>query len=119
MLVSQQVAAKMKKHNPSAYVGSTNTADKAQADDEQHLMSMVQSAVSKHFATLPTQPNLIRRPVEKSVFSIWVDLLLCRSIQLLVLSYAEMFVYMYLSQLMSTFTNYLKVHHPLDGFFIP
>ena len=57
--------------------------------------------------------------VEKSVFSIWVDLLLCRSIQLLVLSYAEIFVYMYLSQLMSTFTNYLKVHHLLDGFFIP
>ena len=57
--------------------------------------------------------------VEKSVFSIWVDLLLCRSIQLLVLSYAEMFVYMYLSQLMSTFTNYLKVHHLLDGFFNP
>ena len=56
--------------------------------------------------------------VEKSVFSIWVDLFLCRSIQLLVLSYAEMFVYMYLSQLMSTFTNYLKVHHLLDGFFI-
>ena len=56
--------------------------------------------------------------VEKSVFSFWVDLFLCRSIQLLVLSYAEMFVYMYLSQLMSTFTNYLKVHHLLDGFFI-
>ena len=61
----------------------------------------------------------LRHFVEKSVFSIWVDLLLCRSIQLLVLSYAEMFVYMYLSQLMSTFTNYLKVHHLLDGFFIP
>ena len=30
----------------------------------------------------------------------------------------EMFVYMYLSQLMSTFTNYLKVYHLLDGFFI-
>ena len=57
--------------------------------------------------------------VEKSVFSIWVDLLLCRSNQLLVLSYAEMFVYMYLSQLMSTFTNYLKVHHLLDGSFNP
>ena len=47
-------------------------------------------------------------PVEKSVFSIWVDLPLCRSIQLLVLSYAEMFVYMYLSQLMSTFTKLSK-----------
>ena len=46
--------------------------------------------------------------VEKSVFSIWVDLFLCRSIQLLVLSYAEMFVYMYLSQLMSTFTKLSK-----------
>ena len=48
MLVSQQVAAEMKKYNPSAYVGSTNIVDKATADDEQHLMSMVQSAVSKH-----------------------------------------------------------------------
>ena len=46
--------------------------------------------------------------VEKSVFSIWIDLFLCRSIQLLVLSYAEMFVYMYLSQLMSTFTKLSK-----------
>ena len=27
-------------------------------------------------------------------------------------------VYMYLSQLMSTFTNYLKVHRSLDGYFI-
>ena len=58
-LVSQQVAAKMKKYNPSAHVGSTNTADKAAADDEQHLMSMVQSTVAKHFATQPTQPNPI------------------------------------------------------------
>ena len=57
--------------------------------------------------------------VEKSVFSIWADLLLCRSVQLLVLSYVEMFVYMYLSQLMSTFINYLKVHHSLNGLFIP
>ena len=56
--------------------------------------------------------------VEKSVFSILIDLFLCRSIQLLVLSYVEMFVYMYLSQLMSTFTDYLKVYHSLDGFFI-
>ena len=61
MLVSQQVAAEMKKYNPSAYVGSTNTADKAAADDEEHLMLMVQSAVSKHFTTQPTQPNPIRR----------------------------------------------------------
>ena len=61
MLVSQQVAAEMKKYNPSAYVGSTNTADKAAADDEEHLMLMVQSAVSKHFRTQPTQPNPIRR----------------------------------------------------------
>ena len=64
MLVSQQVAAEMKKYNPSAYVGGMNTADKAAADDEQHLMLMVQSAVSKHFmtqTTQPTQPNPIRR----------------------------------------------------------
>ena len=61
MLVSQQVAAEMKKYNPSVYVGSTNTADKAADDDEQHLMSMVQSAVSIHFMTQPTQPNPIRQ----------------------------------------------------------
>ena len=60
MLVSQQVAAEMKKYNPSAYIGSANTMEKSPADDEQHLMVMVQSAVSKHFATLPTQPNPIR-----------------------------------------------------------
>ena len=60
MLVSQQVAAEMKKYNTSLYVGSTNTAEKSPADNEQHLMVMVQSAVSKHFATPPTQPNPIR-----------------------------------------------------------
>ena len=53
-------------------------------------------------------PPNVDTAVEKSVFSIWVDLLLCRSIQLLVLSYAEMSVYMYLSQLMSTFTKLSK-----------
>ena len=61
MLVSQQVAAEMKKYNPSAHDGSTNTEGKASADDEEHLMAMVQSAVSKHFAAPPTQPNPIRR----------------------------------------------------------
>ena len=62
MLVSQQVAAEMKKYNPSGYIGSTNTEGKASADNEKHLMAMVQSAVSKHFATPPNQPNPIRRP---------------------------------------------------------
>ena len=61
------------------------------------------------FAGTHLRPTSTQVPcVEKSVFSIWVDLLLCRSIQLLVLSYAEMFVYMYLSQLMSTFTELSK-----------
>ena len=62
MLVSQQVAAKMKKYNPSAHIGSTNTEGKASADDKEHLMAMVQSTVSKHFATQPNQPNPIRQP---------------------------------------------------------
>ena len=62
MLVSQQVAAEMKKYNPIAHVGSTNTEGKAAADDEEHLMAMAQSTVSKHFATPPTQPNPIRQP---------------------------------------------------------
>ena len=61
MPVSQQVAAEMKKYNPSAHVGSTNTDGKAPADDEKHLMAMVQSAISKHFAAPTTQPNPIRR----------------------------------------------------------
>ena len=61
MLVSQQVAAEMKKYNPSTHAGSTNTEGKASADDDDHLMAMVQSAVSKHFAAWTTQPNPIRR----------------------------------------------------------
>ena len=66
MLVAQQVAAEMKKYNPSAHVGSTNTAEKTTADDKQHLMSMVQSTVVQYFATQPNQPNLIRRPPPSS-----------------------------------------------------
>ena len=62
MLVSQQVAAEMKKYNPSAQVGSTNNKGKTSADDEKHLMALLQSAVSQHFAILPNQPNLIRQP---------------------------------------------------------
>ena len=62
MIVSQQVAAEMQKYNPSAYIGRTNTEAKASADDEKHLMVMVQSAVSKHVVALPTQPNPIRQP---------------------------------------------------------
>ena len=61
MLVSQQVAAEMKKYNPSMHAGSTNTECKASADDDDHLMAIVQSAVSKHFAAQATQPNPIRR----------------------------------------------------------
>ena len=60
MLVSQQVAAEMQKYNKSAHVSSTNTADEAATDNEQHLMSMVQSTVAKHFVTQPNQPNPIR-----------------------------------------------------------
>ena len=33
-LVAQQVDAEMKKYNPSAHVGSTNTVDKTAADDK-------------------------------------------------------------------------------------
>ena len=57
-LVAQQVAVEMKKYNPTAHVSSTNTADKATADDKHHLMAMVQSAVAQHLAT---HPNPIRR----------------------------------------------------------
>ena len=50
----------MQKYNRSIHVDNTNTADKATADQEQHLMSMVQSAVAKHFATPPSQPMPIK-----------------------------------------------------------
>ena len=62
-LVAQQVVAEMKKYNPTAHVGSTNTTEKPAADEKQHLMSMVQSAVAQHLATQPNQPNLIRQPL--------------------------------------------------------
>ena len=61
MLVSQQVAAEMKKCNSSAHVGSTHIEGNASMDDDEHLMAMVQSAISKHFAALPTQPTPIQR----------------------------------------------------------
>ena len=40
------------------------------------------------------------------------------STSLVLSSSLKQLVYMYLSQLMSTFTNYLKVHRSLDGYFI-
>ena len=64
--VSQQVAAKIQKYNRSAHVDNTNTVDKATADQEQHLMSTVQSVVTKHFATPPSQPLSIRKPPPNS-----------------------------------------------------
>ena len=59
-LVSKQVAAEMQKYNKSAHIDNTPIMDKAAADDEQHLMSVVQSAVAKHFETPPNQPKPIR-----------------------------------------------------------
>ena len=59
-LVSKQVAAEIQKYNKSAHVDSTHIANKAAADDEKHLMSVVQSTVTKHFATPPSQPKPIR-----------------------------------------------------------
>ena len=56
-LVSKQVAAKMQKLNKSAHVDTALTAQKAAANDEQYLMSVVQSAVAKHFATPPNLPK--------------------------------------------------------------
>ena len=57
MLVSQQVAAEMEKYNSSAHVGSTHIEGNASMDDDEHLMAMVQSAVSKHFAAPPHSAN--------------------------------------------------------------
>ena len=57
-LVSKQVAAEMQKLNQSINVDTTPTAQKPAPNDEQYLMSVVQSAIAKHFATPPTPlPN--------------------------------------------------------------
>ena len=56
--------------------------------------------------------------VEKSIFSIWRSVLVTDQFDSWCSPNLQMFVYMYLSQLMSTFTNYLKVHRSLHGFFI-
>ena len=60
-LVSKQVAAKMQNYNISAHVNSAHVACKAAADDEQHLMSVVQSAVASisqlHLASLSRLDN--------------------------------------------------------------
>ena len=48
MLVSQQVAAKIQKYTTSAH-DRLNTVDNSTADQDQHLKSIVQSAVAKHF----------------------------------------------------------------------
>ena len=51
MLVSQQVAAEIQKYTRSAHVDNMNTVDNATADQDQHLKSIVQSAVAEHFKT--------------------------------------------------------------------
>ena len=56
-LVSKQVAAKMQKYNKSAHIDTAHIAHKAVTDDEQHLMSVVQSTVTRHFATPPNLPK--------------------------------------------------------------
>ena len=59
-LVLKQVAAEMQKFNQSINMDTTTTApsSKSAKNDEQYLMSVVQAAVAKHFATTPTAaPN--------------------------------------------------------------
>ena len=56
-LVSKQVAAEMQKLNKSAHVDTALIAQKAAANDEQYLMSFVQSTVAKHFASPPNLPK--------------------------------------------------------------
>ena len=59
-LISKQVAAEMQKFNQSINVDTTTTSpsSKSAQNNEQYLMSVVQAAVAKHFATPPTTlPN--------------------------------------------------------------
>ena len=57
-LVSKQVAAEIQKLNKSTNIDTTLTAQKSAPNNEQYLMSVVQSTIAKHFATPPTTlPN--------------------------------------------------------------
>ena len=56
--------------------------------------------------------------VEKPLFSIGLISSCADQFCSLCSPMQRLLLYMYLSQLMSTFTNYLKVHHSLGGYFI-
>ena len=60
MLVSQQVAAKMQKYNPSSYIGSTSTKGKASADDKKTPHGDGTICCFQAFRYSAHQPNLIR-----------------------------------------------------------
>ena len=62
MLVSQQVAAKIKRYTTSAH-NRMNTVDTSTADDDQHLKSIVESAIANHFKIhKPTRPLTYHQP---------------------------------------------------------
>ena len=66
-LVSKQVAAEIQKYNKSAHINTALTSQKGAANDEQYLMSVVESAVAKHFAA----PNLPKPQPTSSPPSNW------------------------------------------------
>ena len=53
----------MQKYNKSAHIDTAHIVHKAAADNEQHLMLVVQSPVAKHFAT---PPNPLKRQLSNS-----------------------------------------------------
>ena len=67
-------------------------------------------------AELHPEFHIIKLLIEKGMLKN-LNSQLC-STSLVLSSSLKQLVYMYLSQLMSTFTNYLKVHRSLDGYFI-
>ena len=64
------------------------------------------------------QNNISRRHVEKPLFMIGLISFCADQFSSVCSPNQRLLLYMYLSQLMSTFTNYLKMHHSLDGYFI-
>ena len=66
----------------------------------------------------PDEDFQLEEDVEKPLFSIGLISSCADQFSSLCSPMQRLLPYMYLSQLMSTFTNYLKVHRSLDGYFI-
>ena len=77
-------------------------------------------ALPRRIKSLQEPSSKVRsgKSVEKPLFSIGLISSCAYQFSSLCSPMQRLLLYMYLSQLMSTFTNFLKVHRSLDGYFI-